>query len=60
MASDNNASAWEVIDYHTARMWVPEGWIVRTTKGHSEAVAVHQVYVPDVNHVWKIQKVEED
>jgi hypothetical protein len=44
---------WEAIAPLTDRMWIPQGWIVRTTMVHNTGfVAVHMVVVPDPAHMW--------
>jgi hypothetical protein len=37
------------------RMKVPGGWIVRSRMYNSHGVSVHQIFVPDPNHSWKLE-----
>lgn len=50
---------WERIDTTTERMPVPGGWIVRSIVTNSlNAIAVHQVFVADPQHLWEIHNGE--
>lgn len=52
---------WEKIDSNTSRLKVPNGWIVRTiidissgSPNFIHSVSIHQVFVEDEFHEWKI------
>jgi len=47
---------WESIDRHTDRMKVPGGWIVRSLKVYGEGCSIHQVFIEDKNHTWKLKE----
>jgi hypothetical protein len=48
-----NPTGWERIDKFTSRMWVPEGWIVRSLSSYE--TGNHFIIVADCKHVWKIK-----
>jgi hypothetical protein len=53
---------WEVIQAEayagpiTDRLWVIGGWIVRTRI----STGVHQIFVSDSDHEWKLDKEDRD
>lgn len=47
---------WEIIDDYTDRLKVLGGWIVRTGTIGVQGSTVHQVFVPDEKHEWKLEE----
>jgi len=55
---------WEYIAYMTDRMKLPAGWLVKTTEsieyqteyGVEYVISTSMVYVPDLNHEWKVEE----
>jgi len=51
-------SLWEDIDDSSDRLKVPGGWIVRSWISYwNSDGGVHQIFVVDVEHQWKIGEV---
>jgi len=45
------------VSTYSDRLEVPGGWIVRTIVNiYNSGVSVHQVFVPDPEHLWELKK----
>ncbi len=42
------------------RLKTPFGWVVRTIIHGHPTHNLHQVYVPDPDHVWELEQKEEE
>lgn len=52
---------WEEIDSYTDRLKVPDGWIVRSIIDNagvndSGGAAIHQIFLSDPDHEWKLEQ----
>ena len=56
---------WEIIETDISnttcsdRLKVPNGWIVRSytkTGAFSNKGGIHQIFIPDINHKWVLDK----
>jgi hypothetical protein len=47
---------WEEVSGNTDRLKVPHGWIVKTERQYVSGVSVHQIFIEDRDHLWKIEK----
>lgn len=52
------SNPWEIIPDPSGvrcdRLKVPGGWIVRTMRSY-EGSAVHQIFIKDEGHTWKLE-----
>jgi len=46
---------WERISETSDRLMVPGGWIVRSRIYTSNGCSVHQIFIEDLMHEWKIK-----
>ena len=51
------SSKWEIIDSDSDRLKTPNGWIVRSWINSISGASLHQMYVEDKEHQWKIEEL---
>lgn len=53
----DEAGLWRMV--RSDRLKVPGGWIVRSrnfTMNSHGGTAIHQLFIPDINHEWKLEE----